>query len=202
MMLRLVDWIWHIRGSVPLPAGQSGDAAFDRLDPLFRQAGTTHDRTRDRLTFRKKDPAAQDKMSVFDDGILQIEAGPSGSVLRYDLTSRIMLFCFFAPLLFLAFAQLTIVVGELEKPSANAAATTKKPEPKPAAVQMNPIDIALGAPAPEQPKKKEDGVGRGKKPSPTAAYVFAGLFALLYVIGRILEARLIKTQFRKHLSGG
>ncbi|WP_442681331.1 hypothetical protein ACSBM8_09260 [Sphingomonas sp. ASY06-1R] len=202
MNLRFIDWIWHVRGSLPLAPGQSGEAAFDRLAPLFRQTGTSHERTSDQLTFRKRDAAAQDKMSVFDDGILQIEAGPSGPVLRYDLTSRIMLFCFLAPLLFLAFAQLTIAIGEWEKPPAHAASTAKTPAPKPAVVPMNPIDVALGAPPPEKPKKKDDGAEHGKKPSPTAAYVFAGLFALLYLIGRILEDRLIRTQFAKRLSGG
>jgi len=42
--------------------------AFDRLDPLFRQTGTSHERTDDTLVFRKKDQAAQDKMSIFDGG--------------------------------------------------------------------------------------------------------------------------------------
>jgi hypothetical protein len=201
MNLRFIDWIWHVRGSLPLAPGQSGEAAFDRLDPLFRQTGTSHERTKDRLTFRKKDAAAQDKMSVFDNGILQIETGLSGPVLRYDLTSRILLFCFLAPLLFLAFAQLTIAIGEWETPPAHAASAAKKPAPKPAAVAMNPIDVALGAPAPEKPKKKDGSDEHGKKPSPTAAYVFAGLFALLYGIGRILEDRLIRAQFLRRLSG-
>ncbi|MCT2400792.1 hypothetical protein NZK81_14655 [Novosphingobium sp. HK4-1] len=39
------------------------------------------------------------------------------------------------------------------------------------------------------------------KDSRTPAYVFAGLFTVLYVVGRILEPRLIKSVFRKRLSG-
>ena len=35
---------------------------------------------------------------------------------------------------------------------------------------------------------------------PTAAYVFAALFALLYVVGRVLESRLIKSLFKKGLA--
>ena len=64
---------------------------------------------------------------------------------------------------------------------------------------MNPIDKALGAPAPEKPdkKKKDD----DDKPSPTPAYVFAAIFAVLYVVGRILEDRLVKSLFRKRLAG-
>ncbi len=68
MNLRFIDWIWHVRGSLALAPGQSGDDAFDRLDPLFRQVGTSHERTDDTLVFRKKDQAAQDKMSVFECG--------------------------------------------------------------------------------------------------------------------------------------
>jgi hypothetical protein len=197
--LRFIDWIWHIRGSLALAPGQSGDQAFDRLDPLFRQTGTSHQRTNDTLTFRKKDQAAQDKMSVFDGGILRIERGAAGAVLRYHLTSRALLFCFLAPLLFLGIAQFTIVVVKHQKPSTDAAKSKKKDAQMP----MNPIDKALGAPAPEKPKKDgaDKAEGKDKKPSPTPAYVFAAIFACLYVLGRILEDRLIKARFKKRLLG-
>ena len=213
MNLRFIDWIWHVRGSLALAPEQSGRDAFDRLDPLFRQTGTSHERTGDTLIFRKKDQAAQDKMSVFDGGVLRIEKGLAGSVLRYHLTSRALLFCFLAPLLFLAIAQLTIAVVKLQKPAAEAASTSGKAAKgaqKPAEkaekkvdVPMNPIDKALGAPVPEKPGKDgaEGGGRRGKKPSPTPAYVFAAIFATLYVVGRILEDRLVKTLFRKRLLG-
>jgi hypothetical protein len=198
--LRFIDWIWHIRGSLVLAPGQSGDQAFDRLDPLFRQTGTSHQRTSDTLTFRKKDQAAQDKMSVFDGGVLRIEGGATGAVLRYHLTSRALLFCFLAPLLFLGIAQFTIVVVKHQKPSTDAAKSEKKDAQMP---PMNPIDKALGAPAPEKPKKDgaDKAEGKNKKPSPTPAYVFAAIFAFLYLAGRILEDRLIKAQFKKRLLG-
>ena len=201
MALRFIDWIWHIRGSLALGPQQAGDA-FTRLAPLFGQAGTSHDQTQDTLTFRKKNPAAQDKMSVFDAGVLQIEKGVAGPVLRYHLTSRILLFCFLAPLLFLGFAQLTIAIGKLEKASTEAAGKSgaaKKAEKKDVAPPQNAIDKALGSPAPEKPKK--DGAGKDKKPSPTSAYVFAGMFAALYIIGRILEDRLVKRLFKRSLLG-
>jgi hypothetical protein len=71
-----------------------------------------------------------------------------------------------------------------------------------AVVQMNRLDKALGAPAPD-PEPTSDAErllqAEEKKPSPTAAYVFAGIFALLYVVGRILEDRLVKALFRKNL---
>jgi hypothetical protein len=209
---RFIDWIWHVRGSLALAPEQSSDDAFERLDPLFREAGTSHERTGDTLTFQKKDQAAQNKISVFDNGVLQIEKGVAGPVLRYDLASRALLFCFLVPLLFLGIAQFTLAVVKLEKQSAEAesasekaAEAAKKEAAKKAVVPMNALDKALGAPAPEPKKPKEDDAdnpdGEGKKPSPTPAYVLAAIFALLYVVGRVLEDRLILGLFKKKLQG-
>jgi hypothetical protein len=195
----LIDWIWHIRGSLTLAPEQSSDDAFDRLAPLFRQTGTSHERTHDTLIFRKKDQAAQDKMSVFDGGVLQIAKGMPAPVLHYHLTSRALLFCFMLPLLFLGFAQLTIAVGNFEKPSTEAVDKSKKSTKKDAALPQNPIDKALGAPTPEKPKKDSADKDKDKKPSPTPAYVFAAIFTTLYVVGRILEDRMVKALFRKRL---
>jgi hypothetical protein len=200
--LRFIDWIWNITGSVALAPGQSSDDAFSRLDPLFHQTGTSHERTNDTLTFRKKDQAAQDKMSIFDAGVLQIRNGAAGAVLYYRLTSRALLYCFLAPLLFLGFAQLTIAIDKFERSSAEQsgkASDAKKAEKKVTELPQNPIDKAFGAPAPELPKKDGAGDEDDKKSSPTAAYVFAALFAVLYVGGRILEDRLIKALFKRHL---
>lgn len=203
MIPHFITWIWHIRGSLALAPGQSSDEVFDRLDPLFQQTGTSRDRTSDTLTFRKKDQAAQDKMSVFDGGVLRIEKGAAGPVLRYHLTSRALLFCFLAPLLFLALAQITIVVNSFYAPGTSAAdklAAAKAEEKKKAAEEkmakmpMNPIDKALGAPAPKKPDDADKDT-----PTPTPAYVFAGIFAVLYIVGRVLEARLIRSLFKKKL---
>ena len=200
MNLRYVDWIWHVEGSLPLAPGQSRDNAFDALDPLFREAGTSHERTADALTFRKKGQAAQDRMSVFDRGTLQIGEGAAGPVLRYRLFSRALLFCFLMPFLFLAIAQLTIGLGKLA--AKESAAHAKKADVKKPVVPLNPIDKALGAPEPDRSKKKDaDKSARDKKPTPTSAYVFAGGFAVLYILGRILEDRLVKRLFRRKLSG-
>lgn len=198
MNLRFIDWIWHVRGSLALAPEQSSNDAFDRLDPLFRQFGTSHERTNDTLFFRKKDQAAQDKMSIFDWGVLQIDKGVAGSVLRYHLTSRALLFCFLMPLMFVGIAQFTVALGAFQKPPIEA---PKKPAPKHTVVPLNPIDKALGAPEPEKPKKDdaEKPKGRDKKPSPTPAYVFAAIFATLYGVGRILEDRLVRKLFRKSL---
>jgi hypothetical protein len=191
--LRYLDWIWHVRGSLALPPGQTVDDAFDRLDPLFREVGTSHERADAELTFHKKDQPAQDRMSVFDHGVLRIERGAAGLMLHYRLASRMLLFCFLAPLMFVGFGQATVLLPKLFKPAVEAKA--KKPEVKKPPAKLNPIDAALGAPAPEKPKKKED-----DKPTPTAGYVFAALFALLYGIGRIREARRVKALFRTSLS--
>ncbi|MGK6321732.1 hypothetical protein ACMGDM_01460 [Sphingomonas sp. DT-51] len=202
MNQRLVNWIWHVRGSLPLAPGQTSDDVFHRLDPLFRQPGTTRDRAGSRLHFSKRDQAAQDRMAVFDDGVLCVEDGAVAPVLRYHLTSRALLFCFLAPLMFLLVAQLTLVVGGHHKPTAAEIAAKEKREKEKAELPMSAIDRFLGAPAPEKPKKKdkkaaeEDG-----KPSATPAYVFAGIFTVLYLFGRVGQARLVKRLFRTHLLG-
>jgi hypothetical protein len=197
----MFDWIWHVKGSVPLPPQQTSAEALDRLDPLFHEMGTSHDRTDDTLTYSKKDPTAQDKMSVFEWGILQVRRGEGGgSVLHYHLTSRALLFCFMLPFLFLAFAQLTIAIGMIESAPTEAAA--KKPEKEDVALPQNPIDKFLGAPVPEKPKKKSpQEEAEDSKPSPTAAYVFAAIFATLFIVGRFLEAWLVRRLFERTLAG-
>lgn len=200
MKFPFFDHIWHIRGSVPLAPNQTHDEAYDRLMPLFMKSGTTHERSGDTLTFEKKDQEAQDKMSIFDRGVLQIVDAPGGSFLRYRMASRALLYCFLAPLLFLAFAQLNIQIGEWEKASAAAEAGAEEEDEKETIeLPQNVIDKALGAPAPEidGPGAEDEEEG----PSPTPAYVFAGLFVALYLGGRILEDRLIKSLFRKRLHG-
>ena len=205
MNLRFIDWIWHVRGSVPLAPQQSSDEAFERLDPMFQQPNTTYERDGDTLTFTKRDQAAQDRMSIFDAGVLQVEQGPAGPLLRYHMTSKALLFCFLAPLLFLCFAQLAHYMNTIETPADKAEETKKKPETK-KPVQLHPIDVALGAPAPEDPAEKEKEKEKNKekdkdkgKHSPTPAYVFAAIFATLYVAGRILEDWLIKRRFKRRL---
>jgi len=84
-----------------------------------------------------------------------------------------LLFCFLAPLLFISIAQFTVVTNKWNK------AHQESPE-KPVVAPMHPIDRALGAPVPDTPEA--DGSGDAKKPSPTPAYVFAGIFAALYLI--------------------
>ena len=216
MKLGFIDWIWHVRGSLALVPGQSSTDAFDRLEPLFDEVGTSHERTRDTLIFTKKNPAAQDKMSVFNHGVLAIQGDAAGPVLRYKLSSRTLLFCFLLPLLYIGVARLTVEVGKLDTPSAadiakaKAKEATKKKEKDKPEVAMNPIDKFLGAPEPKKKattpegkaKEKAEKAERARRPfSPMPALVFAGIFATLYVAGRILEDRLVKRLFRNRLQG-
>lgn len=205
MNARFLHWIWHIKGSVSIRPEQSSDEVFNRLSPLFQEVNTTHDRAGDTLTFRKWDQAAQDRMSVFDGGTLTIVKGAGEGVLRYHMTSKALLYCFLAPLLFLAIAAATIGIGKLEK-SPDEAGKAKKEEKKEMEVRMNPIDKFLGAPVPETKedkakKAKEKKEEKDEGPDPTPAYAFAGIFAVVYLVGRILEDRLIKSLFRKKLAG-
>lgn len=202
MNLRYIDWIWHVRDSVPLPDGQTTDDALDRIEPMLDQMDTTHQRGEDTLTFHRKAPTPQDPLSVFEDGILQVEETTQGRTLRYHLVSKALLFCFLLPLLFVGFGQLTLYVGAYQKAAAEAkekAGGDKKKKDEPKVLELNPIDKMLGAPAPEKPKKGEEG---GRKPSATAAYVFAGIFAFLYVVGRFLEPWLVRRRFRARLTEG
>jgi len=197
---RLTDRIWHVQGSIALAPGQSNEDAFDRLDPLFHERGTTYERGADTLSFHKKGQAPQDKMSIFDGGVLHIRRDANGAVLQYRMASRALLYCFLAPLLFLGFAQLTIALGEYEKAAAEASGKAEKPQEEKEKVRtLHPIDKALGAPEPEKPKKDTEEEDTDYSPKP--AYVFAGIFATLYVAGRVLESLLIKSVFRRSLFG-
>lgn len=199
-----ISWIWHIRGEVPLADGQSADEAFAKLDPLFAHSGTTHARMGDLVKVTKRDQLAQDPLSVVDHGTLCIDPAGEGAVLRYHLVSRALLYCFLAPLLFLAVGQLTVYLGSLEKPKAEEKAEKDEAKKdKKGEIQLNPIDKFLGAPAPEKPKddKKKDGKGEKDGFSPTPAYVFAGIFAALWLLGRLLEPWLIRRLFQRTLEG-
>jgi hypothetical protein len=207
--MRWINWIWHIRGEVPLPSDQTSEEAFARLDPLFAHTGTTHARMGDMVRVMKRDQLAQDPLSVVDSGTLCIEPAEQGGVLRYDLVSRALLYCFLAPLLFLAVGQLTVFLGSLEKPkSEEKAKKDEAKKDKKGEIQLNPVDKFLGAPAPEKPKddkkdakdKKKDGEREKDGFSPTPAYVFAGIFAALWVLGRLLEPWLIRRLFQRTLA--
>lgn len=206
MNLRFINWIWRVRGSLPIEPSVSPREAFDRLDGLFQEPNTTYRVEGDTLTFTKKKQRPQDKMSVFDGGTLRVVGG----VLRYDMMSRALLACFLAPLFFFTVGQIGVAVDKWRNPpavvKAKAEAEKKRSKVKPEDVAMNPVDQFLGAPAPEKKKKDKDGKNgeetgkKNRKPSMTTAYVFMGIFFALWIVGRILEHKLIHFRFRNRLA--
>lgn len=202
MNLRFIDWIWRVKGSLPVQPGQSTGQAFGRLEPLFQEKNTAYRIDGDTLAFTKKNQLPQDKMSVFDGGTLRISDG----VLRYDMKSRALLACFLAPLFFLSVGYVGVSVDKWRNPpevvKAKAEAAKKRSRVKAEDVPMNPVDEFLGAPKPEKKKKGGEEIGkRNRKPSMTTAYVFMGIFFALWMAGRILEHKLIHSRFRKMLAG-
>lgn len=202
---RLIDWIWTVRDEVPVPEGLGADEALARVSPAFESDGYSVQPTGEGLAYANPSPAAQDTLATFEKGALRVEETAGRRVLRYRLTSRFMLFCFLLPFVFIGFGQLTLAVGEYQKAQAEAKEKAqgakkddkKKDEP---VLTLHPIDKFLGAPAPEKPKDGEGG-SRKRKPSATAAYVFSGIFAFLYLVGRFLEPWLVRRMFRRRLAG-
>jgi hypothetical protein len=205
LRLPLIDTIWRVRGEVPIDPSLSAEDAFARIDPLLRTPGTTIMVEDGELAYSKHNPAAQDKLATFTRGRLWIERAGAGAVLRFDLFSHALLLCFLAPPLFLGFAQAAILINSWEAADTEAADTSsaKKDEEKPKAVKkLHPIDEFLGAPAPEDPKKKkkEEKQDKGRH-SPDEGYAMAGLFALIYLVGRWLEPFLVRRRLRAVLAG-
>lgn len=198
--LPLIDHIWRVRGALPIDPALSPEEAFARLDPLLHTAGTAIQVEAGVLTYAKHNPAAQDKLATFTRGRLWIEQAGAGAVLRFDLFSHALLFAFLAPLLFLGFAQLAEAVNGWEKAGADVSEKAKDDDmPKPVKA-LNPVDRFLGAPAPEDPSKKKDESKDEGRHSPVEGYVMAGLFALIYLVGRWLEPWLVRRRFRAALA--
>lgn len=195
MRFPFIDNIWRIRGEWQVPEPLDAEEAFDRLDPLFRTTGTVASREGNTLVYRKHNPAAQDKLATFTSGTLTFVGGASGARLRYDLSSNALLLCFLAPLLFLGFALLAQAINDYEmaeKPKEEQ--TETKPVPK-----LHPVDEMLGAPKPEDPNKKDEEEEEGRH-SPEPGYALAGLFFLVYLVGRFLEPWLARRTFINALS--
>jgi hypothetical protein len=207
-----IEKIWRAEGEVPLDEALTPAEAFARLDPLFQTPGTTYVVEGDTLTYAKHNPAAQDKLATFTHGTLRLVKRADGtSWMAFKASSKALLLCFLAPLLFLAFAQIMTVANGWEKAASEAeqaAGKSKdgdkdkdKDEAKPVA-QLHPLDQMLGAPAPEDPSKKKG----EKKDEPkekfrtTPAYVLAGLFFVVFLVGRVLEPWLLKRTLRAALA--
>jgi len=200
-----IDRIWRAEGAVTIDEPLTPEEAFARLDPLFQTPGTTRMVAGDTLTYAKRNPAAQDKLATFTSGTLRLEPVANGGArLSFHVSSTALLLCFLAPLLFLAFAQgmTQLNIWEQEKAAAEAAQGAKKDEAKPKAKrELHPIDKLLGAPEPEDPaKKKKDEDKPKEKLKTTPAYVLAGLFLVIYLVGRVLEPWLLKRTLRSALT--
>lgn len=200
MNLPFIDHIWRVRGEVPVDPALSPDEVFARLEPLLRTDGTALHVAGSTLTYAKHNPAAQDKLATFTRGNLRVERAGAGAVLRFDLFSHALLMCFLAPLLFLGFAQAAIAINDWEKAGAEVSEKAKdKGKPK-AVKKLNPVDEFLGAPAPEDPSKKKDKKKDEGRHSPDKGYFMAGLFALIYLVGRWLEPWLVRRRLRAALA--
>jgi len=106
----MLDFGWHLRGSVPLVGVSRGVTALDRVeDWLESQRKTVSERSSDYLVFN--DPLWNNPfgpnwlaMSIYDHGRFWIEQGIDEQRLRYDLRSlHGMVFCLFGALMFFLF---------------------------------------------------------------------------------------------------
>jgi hypothetical protein len=201
--------IWRVEDSLTLDEPLTPAEAFERLDPLFQTDGTRYAIEGDTLGYLKTNPRAQDKLATFTSGTLRVEQAAGGTRLTYQTASTALLLCFLAPLLFLFFAQVMEAANQWERTKAEAAETTKpkkdskdeakdKPVPK-----LHPIDVMLGAPAPKDPNADKDKKDKKEEPKQkfktTPAYVLAGLFFVIFLVGRVLEPWLLKRTFRTAL---
>lgn len=197
--LPFIDHIWRVRGVVPVDPGLHTDEVFARLDPLLRTPGTAIAVTDSTLHYSKHNPAAQDKLATFTRGTIRIERTGAGAVLRFDLFSHALLLSFLAPLLFIGFAQVAVAINEWEQAGAEASQNAKEDDkPKPVK-KLNPVDEFLGAPAPDDPNIKKDEKKDEGRHSPNEGYFMAGIFALIYAVGRWLEPWLVRRRLRAAL---
>ena len=212
--LPFIDLIWRVRSSLPLEEDLTAAQAFDRLDPLFQTEGTHYTINGDTLTYAKQNPAAQDKLATFTHGTLQVTGDKGARVLRYDIRSTALWLCFLAPLLFVGLAYAAIGLNTLDPAPAEREEAAEEEEAGEDR-ELHWIDQMLGAPAPETKEEREkreaeekaeageDGEdGEKETHSYKPAFVLAGIFALIYAVGRVLEPYLMRRTLRTALRGG
>lgn len=201
MKLSWIDWIWRVKGKLPIQSARTPAQVFSRFEPLLEEKNTTYRVDGETLTFTKKNQLPQDKLAVFDSGTLRVVGGE----LHYNLLSRALLACFLAPLFFFALGHIGVAMDKWRNPpevvKAKAEAAKKRSRIKAEDVPMNPIDKFLGAPQPDKKKKGEEIGKRNRKPSMKTAYAFMAIFFVFWIAGRILEDRLVRSRLRKSLAG-
>jgi hypothetical protein len=106
----MLDFIWHLRGSVSLDSVGSNDAVLDRVERLLeKQRKRYTERGQNSLYF--DDPLWSDPfgpnwlaMVIYDQGRFWIEEGLGRRRLRYDLRSlHGLIFCLFGAFMFFFF---------------------------------------------------------------------------------------------------
>ena len=102
--MAMFDFVWHLRGSVPLDGLGQNEVVLDRVEGLLeRQRKGVSERGADYVVF--DDPLWSNPfgpnwlaMVIYDRGRFWIEQGLGGVRLRYDLRSlHGMVFCLLAP---------------------------------------------------------------------------------------------------------
>lgn len=199
MKLPFIDRIWVARGTLELEQQLDPREAFNRLAPLFDPKEIELNSQSSTLTYRKANPEAQHKLATFSSGTLEFQSRGDTSEITYRVRSLALLLTFLAPLLFLAFGQTIVGIGMVNQ--ALTAEEEKEDEEEKEPGELHWIDEMLGAPAPENPEDDEDEEEEDEDHSPMQAYGLAGVFALIYLIGRILEPRLFRSTLRKALAG-
>lgn len=207
--LPFFDAIWRARGAMVIDEEMAPATAFERLDPMFQLHGTKYKVDGDTLTYTKDNPTPQDKLATFTRGSLKVERQSGQTAVSYDVRSHALLYCFLAPLLFLGFAGLALGLNAIDPPDPKGKDETEESaeadeEPQ----QLHWIDQMLGAPAPDKPEEKDSEEGAEEsdkdevkpKHSPTSAYVLAGIFFLIYCVGRFLEPLLLRRTLRRALT--
>ena len=220
MQLRVpfVERIWRVNSSLTLDEPLEAHEVFEKLDPLFQEQGTQYSVEGDTLTYVKENPNAQDRLATFTSGTLRAEQTASGTRLSFSVASTALFLCFLAPLFFLAVGQFAYMINELEKPGliekqAELEAEKEEWEAK-KEIEYHWIDQLLGASKQqrsdedEETKERREGAAReGEEEedevegnhSPETAYVFAGIFFVIFLVGRVLEPYLLKRTFKAHL---
>lgn len=201
MNLTYFEWIWCIKGKMPVEATEPPAQVLSKVESLLGANDTNYRIDGDTLTFTKKNAVPQDKLSVFDRGTLRVSNG----VFHYHLVSKALLACFFAPLFFFVLGHAGVAMDQWRNPpevvKAKQEAAKKRSLVKPEDVPMSAIDKFLGAPTPEKKKTGEEIGKRNRKPSMETAYNWMGIFFALWIAGRILEHKLVHNLFRKKLAG-
>lgn len=106
----MLDFIWHLRGSVSLEGVASNDAALERIERLLEKQ-RKRDTERGQKTLYFEEPLWSDPfgpnwpaMVIYDRGRFWIEEGLGGRRLRYDLRSlHVVVLCVFGAVMFFLF---------------------------------------------------------------------------------------------------